>query len=138
MTKSHDKPTGCSLMSQAMKPVLQVLYRQLPMEVIITSRAARGSLRRPINTRRRIQGGDTRTFGNQGIWEEVNGESCIQAINDAYEEVVLWKRNLFLPPSSKAGKTFVKELARLYQAYELPYILPRRLRYKRLRKGLIG
>ena len=49
---SH-KPTGCSLTSQRMKPVLQVLYQQLSMEVIIVSRAARGSLRRPTNTKRR-------------------------------------------------------------------------------------
>ena len=42
---------------------------------------------------------------------DVNGESCIQAINDAYEEVVSWKRNFFVL-SSGSGK----ELARLYQA----------------------
>ena len=36
--------------------------------------------------------------------------SCIQAINDAYEEVVSWKRNLFVLLSDK-------ELARLCQAY---------------------
>ena len=48
-------------------------------------------------------------ISNNFIWGEVNGESWIQAIKDAYEEAVSWKRNMFLLPSGKAGKAFVQE-----------------------------
>ena len=34
-----------------------------------------------------------------------------------YDVVVHWRRSIFLVPSGKAGKAFVRELARLYQAY---------------------
>ena len=34
-----------------------------------------------------------------------------------YEEVVHWRHNVFMIPYGKAGKSFVKELARLYHAY---------------------
>ena len=35
----------------------------------------------------------------------------------AFEEVVHWRRNTFLIPSGSAGKDFVRELTRLYQAF---------------------
>ena len=38
-------------------------------------------------------------------------------MTDIYDEVVHWKRNIFLIPSGAAGKDFVSELARLLQAY---------------------
>jgi hypothetical protein len=38
-------------------------------------------------------------------------------INDAYEEIVHWKRNVFLVPSGRVGKSFIQELARIYQAF---------------------
>ena len=34
----------------------------------------------------------------------------------AYEEVIHWRRNLFLVPSGASGEAFVSELARLFQA----------------------
>lgn len=50
-------------------------------------------------------------------WGELNGEMFVKQVNEAYEEIVKWKRNIFLLPSGKAGKEFIKELARLYQSY---------------------
>ena len=38
-------------------------------------------------------------------------------MNQAYKEVIHWRRNLFQIPSGSSGKAFVTELARLYQAY---------------------
>lgn len=38
-------------------------------------------------------------------------------INNAYDEVVHWRRNIFKILSGKAGKLFVRELARLFKAY---------------------
>ena len=40
----------------------------------------------------------------------------VYKINIAYEEIVKWRRNIFLLPSGKAGKAFILELARLYQS----------------------
>ena len=50
-------------------------------------------------------------------WNEVNGADFCSMINAAYEEIIYWKRNIFLLPSGKVGKLFVQELARLYQLY---------------------
>lgn len=50
-------------------------------------------------------------------WGEVEGEEFVQVIEGCYEEVVHWKRNLFKVPSGRAGKSFVRELTRMFQAY---------------------
>ena len=50
-------------------------------------------------------------------WNSGSGEIFCRKINTVYEEVVHWRRNLFQVPSGNAGKSFVSELARLYQAY---------------------
>ena len=50
-------------------------------------------------------------------WKEVEGEEFVQAIESCYEEVVHWKRNLYKVPSGRAGKLFVHELTRMFQAY---------------------
>ena len=47
-------------------------------------------------------------------WGEIDGTTVVESINDAYEEVIHWKRNSFLVPSGRIGKEFVLELARLY------------------------
>ncbi len=41
----------------------------------------------------------------------------VHIINSAYEEVILWRRNVFRVPSGKAGKEFVQETARLLQSF---------------------
>lgn len=50
-------------------------------------------------------------------WDEINVNIFCQGITKAYEEIVHWKRNNFLVPSGKVGKSFIRELARLYQSY---------------------
>ena len=50
-------------------------------------------------------------------WGEIGGTTVVESINDAYEEVIHWKRNGFLVPSGRIGKEFLLELAKLYQAY---------------------
>ena len=49
-------------------------------------------------------------------WGDKDGETFCKLIRDAFEavHVVHWRHNGFLVPSSKAGKDFVLELARLY------------------------
>ena len=46
----------------------------------------------------------------------MNGENFIQAVSAAYEEIIHWRRNLFLTPG-KTGKLIVSEIARLFGAY---------------------
>ena len=52
------------------------------------------------------------------VWGNIQGEEFCALVNQAYEEVIHWCRNLFQIPSGSSGKAFVTELARLYQAYE--------------------
>ncbi|CAB4031314.1 Hypothetical predicted protein [Paramuricea clavata] len=51
------------------------------------------------------------------MWNEINGTDFCDMINDAYEKIVPWKRNVFLVPSGRVGKSFIQELARIYQAF---------------------
>ena len=50
-------------------------------------------------------------------WGDLSGELFVYRVNVAYEEIVKWRRNIFLLPSGKAGKALISELARLYQSY---------------------
>lgn len=50
-------------------------------------------------------------------WGNVQGSVMYRHICSAYDEIVHWKRNLFLLPHGKASKAFLSELARLYQAF---------------------
>ena len=50
-------------------------------------------------------------------WGEKDGNTFCNMIASAYSEVVHWRRNVFMIPSGKAGKMFIRELATLYQAY---------------------
>ena len=50
-------------------------------------------------------------------WGDITGKQFCDLITSAYEEVVHWKHNVFMIPFGKAGKAFVKELAKLYQAF---------------------
>ena len=50
-------------------------------------------------------------------WGNIDGIMFQNAVNCAYNEVVHWRRNIFKVPSGKAGKSFVRELSRLFRAY---------------------
>ena len=41
----------------------------------------------------------------------------MKSLDEAYAEVVHWRRNTFLVPFRNAGKGFVSELGRLFRAY---------------------
>ena len=51
------------------------------------------------------------------MWDEISGPEFCAQINDAFNEVVHWRHNIFQVPSGKQGTAFVTELARLYQTY---------------------
>ena len=50
-------------------------------------------------------------------WGAKEGVDFAHAVRVAYEEVVHWRRNVFLLPSGKVGKEFIRELTRLFNAY---------------------
>ena len=50
-------------------------------------------------------------------WGDFDSLTFTQAIDHAYTEIVHWWRNIFLLPSGKAGRDFIRELSRLFCAY---------------------
>ena len=50
-------------------------------------------------------------------WGSLDGKSFCDAIRAAYFEVMKWRRNIFLVPSGRVGKEFVRELTRLINGY---------------------
>ena len=53
------------------------------------------------------------SVGASLTWGNVKGDVFMKNVFSAYEEVVHWRRYLFLVPSGSTGKSFVRELARL-------------------------
>ena len=50
-------------------------------------------------------------------WGNLNGPDFTKLLDSTYTKVLLWRRNCFSVPTGKAGREFVSELARLYQAF---------------------
>jgi hypothetical protein len=50
-------------------------------------------------------------------WGERSGVNISKDIDEAYESIVFWRKNLFDLPSGTTGKRFVAEVARLNRAY---------------------
>ena len=50
-------------------------------------------------------------------WGRAEGSAFLLKVDSCYSKVVHWQRSVFSIPSGKAGKDFVSELARLYNAY---------------------
>ena len=46
-----------------------------------------------------------------------SGESAVTAWKKVYDEIVRWRRNIFLLPSGQAGKSFLEEMTRLAKAW---------------------
>ena len=51
------------------------------------------------------------------FWNDVRGTVFEKDLNDAYEKIVHWKRNLFMMPSSAVGKKYIEELTRLLKLW---------------------
>ena len=50
-------------------------------------------------------------------WGLQDGNAFCDMINEAYDEIIHWKCNIFLLPSGSAGKSFVLEITKLLQAF---------------------
>ncbi len=51
------------------------------------------------------------------IWGTHTKDDLQQIVNAIYEEIVFWRKNVFMLPSGAAGKAFVKEMTRLVDAW---------------------
>ena len=51
---------------------------------------------------------------DNAIWGAMKGQDLADSVNNAYLEVVRWRRNLFNLPTGKAGEDFIDELTKLY------------------------
>ena len=50
--------------------------------------------------------------------DSIEGTVFCQKVSTAYDEIVYWRRNLFLVPYGHVGRDFVHELARLFLSYD--------------------
>ena len=51
------------------------------------------------------------------VWGNHNSINFCNSLKDAYREVVHWRKNCFKVPLGNVGKSFVSELARLYNSF---------------------
>ena len=51
------------------------------------------------------------------IWGNHSNNDLKQIVNSIYEEIVFWRKNVFMLPSGAAGKAFVKEITRIIDAW---------------------
>ena len=50
-------------------------------------------------------------------WNQfVDGQTFMNSVDKAYQEIVHWRHNIFSLPSGKAGQEFVSEMSRLFRA----------------------
>ena len=50
-------------------------------------------------------------------WNEKPGTTFINELNNAYEKIVYWRKNLFLLPIGAAGKRFINKMTRMINAW---------------------
>ena len=64
-----------------------------------------------------IANDDTERPNNQEqerfYWNEIPGSRFEVLINDAYEKITQWRRNLFMLPTGASGKKYIEETTRL-------------------------
>ena len=51
------------------------------------------------------------------VWGDVDGATFSSLLDQVYNEIVHWRRNIFPLPTGGGGKMFVCELSRLFNAY---------------------
>ena len=60
-------------------------------------------------------------MANKIKWGEYHGEEAIKnKVSSIYNEIISWRKNLFMLPRGKAGTAFVKELTRLITLFTVP------------------
>ena len=59
----------------------------------------------------------THLFATQFSVGSKDGKAFCDTIDEAYNDIIHWKRNIFLLPSGATGKTFIREITRLLQTF---------------------
>ena len=58
---------------------------------------------------------------NKIKWGKMEGEETIKGtISSIYDEIIKWRKNLFMVPRGKAGTDFIKEVSRLIRLFTTP------------------
>ena len=52
-------------------------------------------------------------------WGSLNGVEIRESVNKAYQTVTRWKRNLFYLPTGKAGESFIEELTKVINYFNI-------------------
>jgi len=50
-------------------------------------------------------------------WGEYNGKAFERSLNEVYEKIVFWRKNIFMLPTGKPGKSFIEETTRLLNSW---------------------
>ena len=54
---------------------------------------------------------------SQFLWGDIDGNMFSSLLDQVYNEIVHWRRNIFHLPTGRGGKMFVSELSHLLNAY---------------------
>ena len=57
------------------------------------------------------------TVSESFLWGETKGSNFVKDLDTMYEKIVYWRQNLFLLPSGRPGKKFIKEITRLVNSW---------------------
>ena len=50
-------------------------------------------------------------------WDEKPGTTFVNKLNNAYNKIVYWRKNLFLGPTGALGKSFINKMTRMINAW---------------------
>ena len=50
-------------------------------------------------------------------WNQKPDATFVNELNNAYDKIVYWRKNLFLLPTEAAGKSFINEMTRMIKAW---------------------
>jgi len=56
-------------------------------------------------------------FTEKFVWGEKKGSEFVKVLDNIYERIVYWRKNLFLLPSGSSGKQFIRETTRLVNSW---------------------
>jgi len=51
------------------------------------------------------------------VWGIIDGKTFTKNVNNVYEKIVYWKKNLFMLPTGKAGKVYIDEMTKLLNSW---------------------
>ena len=71
----------------------------------------------PSNLRVTNIGANTVNEVRRFLWGERNGNEVVKLIEDAYEKIVFWKKNIFMLPTGATGKKYTIQLTKFMEGW---------------------